>query len=83
MYTDHLPFDSGLFHKNQFLVDIIYNPFETAFLKLGNKIGARTLNGLDMFIFQGLASLDLWFGEDISKQVNFTQIKSYLEKYLC
>ena len=69
--------------KNQILIDVIYNPLETSFLKLGNKIGAKTLNGLDMFIYQGLASLDLWFGESLSKQVNFTQIKSYLETKLC
>ena len=83
MQTSQSPVDFGLLNKNQLLIDIIYSPLETSFLKLGNKIGAKTLNGLDMFIHQGLASLDLWFGEDISKQVNFTQIKSYLETYLC
>ena len=53
------------------------------FLKFGNKIGAKTLSGMDMFIHQGLASLDLWFGESLSKQVNFTQLKTYLETKLC
>ena len=38
---------------------------------------------LDMFIFQGLATLDLWFGKDISKQVNFNQLKTNLETKLC
>ena len=83
MQSNQSPIDLGLLHKNQILIDVIYNPLETAFLKLGNKIGAKTLNGLDMFIYQGLASLDLWFGESLSKQVNFTQIKSYLETKLC
>jgi len=83
MYTNQFPFEIGFINKKQFLIDIIYTPFETPFLKLGKKIGAKTLNGLDMFIFQGLASLDLWFGEDISKQVNFIQIKSYLEAHIC
>ena len=72
-----------LLHKNQILIDVIYNPLETRFLKLGKKIGAKTLNGLDMFIYQGLTSLDLWFGESLSKQVNFTQLKTYLETKLC
>ena len=83
MQTNQTPFDLGLLHQNQTLIDVIYTPLETAFLKLGNKIGAKTLNGLDMFIYQGLASMDLWFGESVSKQVNFTQIKSYLETNLC
>ena len=83
MQSNQSPIDLGLIHKNQILIDVIYNPLETALLKLGNKIGAKTLNGLDMFIHQGLASLDLWFGESLSKQVNFTQLKTYLETKLC
>ena len=83
MQSEQSPVDLGLLHENQILIDVIYTPPETAFLKFGKKIGAKTLNGLDMFIYQGLASMDLWFGEDISKQVNFTQIKSYLETHLC
>ena len=83
MQINQAPFDLGLLHQNQILIDVIYTPLETSFLKLGNKIGAKTLNGLDMFIYQGLTSLDLWFGESLSKQVNFTQLKTYLETKLC
>ena len=83
MQTNQTPFDLRLLHQNQILIDVIYSPLETAFIKLGKKIGAKTLNGLDMFIYQGLASLDLWFGKSLSKQVNFAQIKSYLETKLC
>ena len=83
MQSNQSSIDLELLHKNQILIDIIYNPLETEFLKLGNKIGAKTFNGLDMFIHQGLMSLDLWFGESLSKQVNFTQLKTYLETKLC
>ena len=83
MRSNQSPIDLGLLHKNQILIDVIYNPIETSLLILGKKIGAKTLNGLDMFIHQGLISLDLWFGESLSKQVNFTQLKTYLETKLC
>ena len=83
MQTNQTLFDLRLINKNQILIDVIYIPQETSFIKLGNKIGAKTLNGLDMFIYQGLASLDLWFGDSVSKQVNFTHIKSYLKTHLC
>ena len=82
MQSNQSPIELELLHNNQILIDVIYNPLETTFLKFGNKIGAKTLNGLDMFIHQGLASLDLWFGESLSKQVNFTQLKTYLETQL-
>ena len=83
MKSSQSPIDHSLLHNEQILIDIIYTPLQTQFIKYGNAIGARTLNGLDMFIHQGLASLDLWFGESLSKQVNLTQIKSYLETKLC
>ena len=83
MLSEQCPIDLGLLHKNQTIIDVIYTPFQTALIKFGNKIGAKTLNGLDMFIYQALTSMDLWFGEDISKQVNFTQLKTYLENKLC
>ena len=83
MQSNQSPIELGLIQKNQILIDVIYNPLETSFLKIGNKIGAKTLNGLDMLIHQGLASLDLWFGESLSKQVNFTLLKTYIETKLC
>ena len=83
MQSEQSPLDLGLLHENQILIDVIYTPFETAILKFGKKIGAKTLNGLDMFIYQGLASMDLRFGEDISIQVNFPHLKTYLENKLC
>ena len=78
MQSEQCPIDLGLLHKNQTLIDIIYTPMDTVMLKFGNKIGAITLNGLDMFIYQALVSMDLWFGEDISKQVDINKLKKYL-----
>ena len=83
MQCSETPVDIGLIHKNQVLIDIIYTPLKTSILKYGEKIGALTINGLDMFIHQGLASLDLWFGSSISTQVNLPKLKTYLKSELC
>ena len=83
MQSSQSPIDFGLIHKNQILIDIIYTPLNTGILKFGQKIGAITVNGLDMFIHQGLASLDLWFGSSISTQVNLPKLKTYLKSELC
>ena len=83
MNDDESPLDKNLLHEKQILIDVVYTPLETKFIKLGNEVGALTVNGLDMFIEQGLASLDLWFGTSISKKVNFTQLKAYLGSQLC
>lgn len=42
--------------------DLIYNPPETAFLRLARERGCRTLNGLDMLVHQGARSFELWTG---------------------
>ena len=46
--------------KEHLLVDLIYNPSETLFLKNGKKQGARILNGEAMLIHQAEASWAIW-----------------------
>lgn len=45
---------------NHTLIDLIYNPIETLFLKKGKKQGANTINGLQMFYAQADASWKIW-----------------------
>jgi shikimate dehydrogenase len=42
------------------LYDLIYNPEETAFLKLGKQQGAQTKNGLEMLYLQAERSWQIW-----------------------
>lgn len=42
------------------LYDLVYNPSETKFLKLGKERGAKIKNGADMLEIQALASWDIW-----------------------
>ena len=69
--------------NGQILADTIYNPLETAWLKAGKTKGAKTIDGLDMFIAQGLASADIWFGENISEKIKLENIKKVLKSELC
>ena len=42
------------------LFDVIYNPVETHFLQKGRQHGAQTINGIQMFENQALASWEIW-----------------------
>ncbi len=44
------------------MLDIIYNPIETKFLKSGKKYGASCINGLEMLVYQGFYSFKIWTG---------------------
>jgi len=48
--------------KNKLFYDLIYNPKETNFLKLGKKLGNETENGKMMFIYQALSAFKIWHG---------------------
>ena len=49
-------------YKNKFFYDVIYNPIETNFLKIGKSLGNMTLNGKLMFIYQAFSAFNLWHG---------------------
>ncbi len=59
--TDASPIaEAGFFDKLETAVDVIYTPAKTRFLKLASAAGAKTMNGLDMLIFQGIIAFELW-----------------------
>lgn len=56
-------FDLSFFEGITFVFDIIYNPWETVFLRDAKKFGCVTVNGFDMLIFQAVASYEIWRGK--------------------
>ena len=59
---DEINLDFSKVGKNKFFYDVIYNPKETNFLKIGKKLGNRTENGKFMFIYQASAAFNVWHG---------------------
>jgi shikimate dehydrogenase len=49
-------------HKGQILMDIVYAPYETEFLKQGKKRGANIIHGTEMLLYQGTAQFELYTG---------------------
>ena len=79
--SDYFP--ELIFNQYQTLIDLIYNPPLSAFMKLGNGNGAKTISGLDMFIFQGIASAEIWLNSKLINYVDIHLIKSKIRKKLC
>jgi len=67
--------DDSVFHRDLYVFDVIYNPEETLLLKKAKAAGCETQNGLNMLLYQGAASFELWTGKempvDIIKQKYF------------
>ena len=55
-----LKFDFSIFDKRINVVDIVYTPENTSFLKDARKNGHKTFTGLDMFIYQAQKAFYIW-----------------------
>ena len=56
------PIAGELISPKSFVYDVVYNPIRTPLLKNADKAGARTLGGLSMLVYQGVAAFELWTG---------------------
>ena len=57
---DQINLDFSKVGKNKFFYDVIYNPKETSFLKIGKRMGNETENGKLMFIYQAFTAFKVW-----------------------
>lgn len=58
--VDVSPVDSSVMEHFAAAVDIIYNPAETAFMKLARQQGKPAVNGLFMLVAQAVAAEEIW-----------------------
>ena len=62
--TEELPLSPDLIRKEMLVMDIVYNPVQTALLKHARSRGCRTVDGVDMFVYQGAGQFKLWTGKE-------------------
>lgn len=66
---DESPVNPSILNKNMTVMDIVYNPLKTKFLKDAEIAGCKTVDGLSMFIHQGAAQFELFTGIKPSSQI--------------
>ncbi len=60
--------DSKWFENHKPLVfDIVYNPRETQLLKDARAAGCETLEGIKMFLWQGISQFQKWFPRELAR----------------
>lgn len=52
--------DRAFYEKVHTGFDLIYNPWETVFMRLVRACGGRAYNGLKMLLYQGIIAYELW-----------------------
>ncbi len=61
-----LPVPIKFLSANQSVIDLVYNPIETEFLRQAKLLGAVTFSGLGMLIHQALLQFQRWTGKNAS-----------------
>lgn len=57
--------------EHALVYDVIYNPKKTVLLKLAEELGYKTVNGVDMLVWQAVSVQEIWF----NKTPDFTRMK--------
>lgn len=61
--------NTEIFERTSALVDIVYNPMKTKIMADAQRYGVTAVNGLDMLIYQGIASFEIWNDIKIEDEV--------------
>ena len=57
---DETPLPGNAIPSTALVNDLVYNPLETRLLREAAQAGARTLGGIQMLVYQGAASFEMW-----------------------
>lgn len=73
------PIPAELIPAGAFVYDLVYNPPVTPLMELAQGVGARTLNGLPMLVYQGAKGFGLWTGIDAPVDVMMAAARRAVE----
>jgi shikimate dehydrogenase len=53
---------ADMMHRDLIVNDIVYNPLKTGLIMEAEKVGAKTISGIKMLMYQGIESFRIWTG---------------------
>jgi shikimate dehydrogenase len=74
------PVTPKMLRKNMAVMDIVYNPLETQLAKDAKAAGAEVISGVEMLIYQGAASFEIWTGKSAPVEVMRQAALNHLQK---
>ena len=63
LHEDKTPVNRDLLRPDLPVFDVVYNPRETRLLRESRSVGAKTIEGLNMLVYQGVAAFEIWTGK--------------------
>ncbi|MEM2972262.1 MAG: shikimate dehydrogenase [Candidatus Bathyarchaeia archaeon] len=78
-HENETPVDKALLRRNLTVFDLVYNPPETRLLGEAKTVGAKTVDGLFMLVYQGALSFEIWTGKKAPIDVMMKACRESLE----
>jgi shikimate dehydrogenase len=78
--NDQTPAPADLFCANLTVLDVVYNPLQTRLLREAKTADARTIDGLEMLVWQGAIAFEKWTGKKAPVDVMRKSVLSLLQK---
>jgi shikimate dehydrogenase len=69
------PLDGDLLESIDVVVDTIFNPLNTRLLSEAIFSDCQTVSGLDMYLYQAMASVDVWFGPQDWNRIKMNEMR--------
>lgn len=77
---DESPVTKDIIQNFDFVIDLIYNPKETLFLKYANELNKSYINGLYMLVAQGIKAEEIWNNENFNYESIYEDITQLIYK---
>jgi shikimate dehydrogenase len=78
--VNETPVPASLLHPGLIVYDIVYNPKKTRLLKEAEAVGATTIGGVDMLVWQGTLAFEKWTGRKAPVELMKREVVKLLRK---
>ncbi len=75
LYDDQLPVSIDALPPSAVVLDLVYKPGETAWVRAAREAGRTAADGLEMLVEQGAASFEIWFGHSPDREAMWKAVK--------
>ncbi len=68
------------FDRYDAFIDLVYNPLDTASIKIAKSKEKKTINGIDMLFYQGISAFEIWNDIKISDEAMSRAYENFKDK---
>lgn len=73
--TRETPLDGDILESVDVVIDTIFSPLNTRLLSEAIFSDCQTVSGLDMYLYQAMASVDIWFGPQDWTKIKMNELR--------